>query len=705
MAEEIIDQSSTMSGGVEPTLGVQPVEQEPLDITVKQSKNVLTKLVDGLANYAAARSEWEQHWRESQDIYEGSDGADSQWPYSSRYEIPEAFRQTEGQKALIVNAFFGQPKWFEFDARHHGHEEDANVASHICRWQIKNFDLEDEIMTWPSEVVHYGVSYCTYGWSQFKRLRFKFSQDGRNDEFNETWRRETIEEIHGAPFVEYLSPWKVFHHPLVDRVAQSPVVYIVENVSGDYLLSQMRHGFFDQKCVMRALEKRNNIPSDLAPELWEKPDRELLGDPEFELITAYTNGGRVYSIINREEVVQAQENAYGETPVLSLRNYQSPGNAYGISEPKQLQTEQALIRDLSSMAVDSIFFKLQPMWLYSPELQRYFGDQDFAFKPGMAMQAENPATALVPTTTTNEAAAIFAHAETVRGHAQLKTNYTDIVSGSGPQGVKTAFQHERLQSAASARLETRIIMWEPRIRKLYEALHRLNAQFLNERIALRIDGMNGGSAYGRYKDGSIAYQEQPLASGEVTEGFGPESFETDIDVEVVLPRTMGTPMERQQRLLTLWGAISQDPRWAHEIVMEEMGRAFEFKNPKRLIVRPGYEKTSALKENADFFAYGVLPDVLQTEDHQSHLEAHAYVPQMQQFNMLNDSVRAKFIMHVEAHAKYLQQIQAMQMQQGGSPEQTGDTASPDVRSASSGLAEASSGPGEQGAMQQGAIKR
>jgi len=705
MAEEIIDQSSTMGGGVEPTLGASPTEQEPKDITVKQSEKVLTKLITGLGNYSTARKEQEQHWRESQEIYDGSDGQDSQWPYSSRYEIPEAFRQTEGQKALIVNAFFSQPKWFEFDARHHGHEEDANVAAHICRWQIKHFDLEDEIMTWPSEVVHYGVSYCTYGWSQFKRLRFKFSQDGRNDEFNKTWERETIEEIHGAPFVEYLSPWKVFHHPLVDRVAQSPVVFIVEHVSGDYLLSQMRHGFFDPKCVKRAIDKRNNIPQDLSPELWEKSDGELLGDPEFELITAYTNGGRVYSIINREEIVQAQENAYGETPVLSLRNYQAPGNAYGISEPKQLQTEQALIRDLSSMAVDSIFFKLQPMWLYSSELSRYFGDQDFAFKPGMAMQADNPAGALVPTTTTNEAAAIFAHAETVRGHAQLKTNYTDIVSGSGPQGVRTAFQHERLQTAASARLETRIIMWEPRIRKLYEALHRLNAQFLNERIALRIDGMQGGSAYGRYKDGNIAYQEQALSQGEVIEGFGPESFEPEIDVEVVLPRTMGTPMERQQRLLTLWGAISQDPRWAHEIVMEEMGRAFEFKSPKRLIVRPGYEKTSALKENADFFAYGAIPDVLQTEDHQSHLEAHAYVPQMKQFAMLNETSQAKFLMHVEAHAKYLQQIQGMSMQQGGSPEQNGDTASPEVRESSAGLAEASSGPGEQGAMQQGAIKR
>lgn len=700
---EVLEQGDTVGGVTPPATANPGDDQEEIDISKREKEKLLPRLITGFMQYADHRTEWEDHWRESNAIYEGRDGEDSQWPYSSRYEIPEAFRQCEGMKAFIMQGFFGQPHWFEYRARHNGAEEDANISSHIVRWQIKHFDMENDIITWPAEVVHHGVSYCQYGWSRFKRLKYKFNRT-ENEEFNASWEREAIEEIHGAPFVEYLSPWKVYHHPGVDRVEQSPLCYVVEHVSGDYLLTQARNGFFRRDAVLRALKERQAMPQDVA--FWKGNDNELLGDPEFELMYCWTNGGRVYAIVNREHIVQANQNEYGEIPLLNQRNYQSPGNPYGISEPKQLQPEQALIRDMMSMGVDSTFFKLQPMWIYNSELSRYFGNQDFAFKPGMAFQSDSK-DAISPVATTAESGQIFAHADRIRQYAQLKTSYTDIVSGAGTQGANTAFAHGRLQDAASSRLQARMMLWEPRLRKLYEKLHSLNAAYLDEKVAVQVEGVSGGRAFGRYRNNMVAYSDNPLGMNEeVSPGFGPESFEPEIDVIVEMPRTMGSPMERQQRLMAFWQVIAQDPRWAAEPVMEEIARAFEFPNPKRLIVRPETSQRDAAKENADFFAHGVIPDPLSSEDHQVHLELHSYVPKLPEFAQLPETTRGSWITHMQIHAAYLQKIQAMQMGQSGMPggmgEPTGDGAAPDVRQESTDMAEQASGPGGQGAMAMGA---
>lgn len=708
---QVVEQSDTV-GGVTPPASAPPGrDQEEIDMSRKEETRVLDRLVTGFMQYAGARAEWEAHWRESNEIYEGRDGENAQWPYSSRYEIPEAFRQTEGMKAFILNAFFGQPHWFEFKARHHGAEEDANISAHIVRWQIKHFGLEDDIMTWPAEVVHHGVSYCQYGWSQFKRRKFKFNRT-ENEDYDSAWEREAVEEIHGAPFVEYLSPWKVYHHPGVDKIEDSPLVYVVEHVSGDYLLTQARNSFYKMDRVRRALQEAQSMPQDVPAEVFRQGnDTEILGDPEFELMTVWTNGGRVYAIVNRQHVVQGNMNEYGDIPLLNQRNYQSPGNPFGISEPKQLQPEQALIRDLMSMGVDSTFYKLQPMWVYNSELSRYFGDKDFSFRPGMAFQADAP-NAITPVATTAESGVIFQHADRIRQYAQLKTSFTDIVGGTGTDGANTAFAHGRLQEAATSRLQARIMMWETRLRKLYEKLHSLNAQYLDERIAVQVEGVNGGKAYGRYRNGQVAYGDNPLDTGmEVVPGFGPESFEPEIDVMVEMPRTMGSPMERQGKLMALWQAIAQDPRWNVEPIQEEIARAFEFPNPKRLLVRPETSQRDAAKENADFFSTGVVPDPLASEDHQIHLELHSYVPKLPQYAGLPETLRGQWLMHMQIHAAYLQKLQAMQMGQSGmagtgappgGPEPTNDGTPPDVRQESTDLAEATSAPGDQGAMEMGA---
>jgi len=702
---EVVEQSDTI-GGAAPALSAPPsADQESVDVTSKEAEKLMPRLLLGFNQYADARKEQEEHWRESCAIYEGRDGEDAQWPYTSRYEIPEAFRQTEGMKAFILNGFFSQPNWFEYKARHYGSEEDANISTHVVQWQLKHFDQEDDLMTWPMEVVHNGVSYVQYGWSHFKRLKYKFNRT-ENEEYNKQWEQESTEEMQGAPFIEYLSPWKVFHHPGVDKIEHSPLVYVVQHVSGDYLLTQARTGFFDMKRVYQALQEKNAIPRDV--EIGDiEAGTELLGDPEFELMYVWTNGGRVYAIVNRNTMVQGNMNEYGEIPLLNQRNYQAPGNPFGISEPKQLQPEQSLIRDMMSMGVDSHFFKLQPMYIYNSDLARYFGDKDFAFRPGMAFQSDAGAQAIVPVTTQADSAQIFSNAERIRQYAQLRTNFTDIVAGTGTDGAQTAFAHGSLQTAATNRLNARMLLWETRLRKLYEKLHALNAAYLDERVAIQIEGINGGKAYGRYKDGGVAYGDNPLSSGmDAIPGFGKESFTPEVDVEVKMPRTMEAPQQRQARLMTLWGAISQDPRWAVEPIMEEIGRAFEFPSPKRLIVRPATAQRDAAKENADFLSNGVIPEPLGSDDHQVHLELHAYMPQMPAFKGLPQTLRAQFLQHMQIHQAYLQKIQEMTMGQSGMaapPQPTrGDSASPEVREQSSMMADEMSSPGEMGAAEMGA---
>jgi hypothetical protein len=703
---EIIERNDTI-GGAAPAISAQPNgTQESVDLTKKEEAKLMPRLLLGFNQYADARKEQESHWIDSCAIYEGRDGEDSQWPYTSRYEIPEAFRQTEGMKAFILNGFFSQPQWLEYKARHYGNEEDANISTHIVLWQLKHFDQEDDLMTWPMEVVHHGVSYCQYGWSHFKRLKYKFNRT-ENCEYDKQWEQESTEEMQGAPFVEYLSPWKVFHHPGVDKIEHSPLVYVVQHVSGDYLLTQARAGFFNLQQVYKALQEKNAIPRDV--EIGEiGPDAELLGDPEFELMTVWTNGGRVYAIVNRSTMIQGNMNEYGEIPLLNQRNYQAPGNPFGISEPKQLQPEQSLIRDMMSMGVDSHFFKLQPMYIYNSDVARYFGDKDFAFRPGMAFQSDAGEKAIIPVTTQADSSQIFSNAERIRQYAQLRTNFTDIVAGTGTDGAQTAFAHGALQQAATSRLNAKMLLWETRLRKLYEKLHALNAAYLDERVAIQIEGVSGGKAYGRYKDGGVAYGDNPLGAGrEVTPGFGVESFTPEVDVEVKMPRTMEAPQQRQVRLMTLWNAISQDPRWAVEPVMEEIGRAFEFPSPKRLIVRPATAQRDAAKENADFLSNGVIPEPLSSDDHQIHLELHAYLPQMPTYQNIPQTLRAQFLQHMQIHQSYLQQIQQMTMGQSGvaapaEPTQ-GDGTSPEIREQSSQMAEETSAPGMMGASEMGAM--
>ena len=652
---------------------------------------LVTKLKDVFRGYADAR---EQHietmWDLSEKIYLGKDDEISNWPYAANYKINEVFRQVESQKAIASGMLFGQPKWFEFTPRVGGQENQANTATRIVHHQLKTLGLDRELFKWIHEIFKYGTGYLQYGWASLKRSKRKFTKVLDEDLKPGTvaYQKQFEELSHGGPFLEWVNPWKVYHADNVDDIADSPWTIIREPVSAEYLITQAIEGHFDENQVRLCLKNSNTLSNDFSSDnhLSSIVDADIVGNPEFELRTHYSNGGWCYTTVGEDMVVQARRNPFGVVPMFSIRNYQQAECAYGISEPWLLYYEQMLLRDVCSMWVDSIHYRLQPMFVVRESLRNQW--EQTGFRPGATVFTDRPTEDVHPLPTTAGGFELQNSAEWVRKNMALETAMTDEVTGQGSRH-RTAMGLMRLQEAAGARTELKIAQWEPIIREVYGTLYQLNAHYLNHQIALRVYGTDGAEAFGHY---------------------GPENFSGDVDVEVQLPRTMTPPAERQQKLLLFYQQVLQRPDlWNVEAIQEEMARAFEFVEPRRLIASPARNQEDALYENADFLATGFITPPLPQDNHQLHLKTHAVVTLVPQFGEKTPEEMNSFKRHIMRHQQFLAQLQAAGGMTGGAPpagigqEPVADTTSGAVRSEVTNRTEAAIGPGQMGAEQQGVL--
>ena len=670
----------------DPTLGLPPIHED-YRTNEKRQEMVVGRLTQQFTHYAQQRANHvEKLWELAEQIYLGEDNSSIN-PYSAQYEIKEVFRQLESEKALAIGQLFGNELWFEYKPRVAGQEEQANIATQMVHYQLKSMGGDEALFKWVQECFKWGTTYLQYGWSQFRRQRKKITKivldDGRP-----AWKRDDEEVVHGGPYLEWLNPWKVYHHPDVDKISDSPWVFVREMVSGEYLKTQTREGFFDEEKVKKALAEGAAISGDFLTSsadrhIWDANDEELLGDKEFELTTAWSNGGWVYSLINGRHLAQAQRQNYSMIPMFNLRNYPQADLGYGISEAVLLAAEQMLLRDICSMWVDTVHYRLNPMFVVKEYLRNQW--EQVRFVPGETLYAERPNEDIQKLDVSAETFQLQQAAEYVRRGMTLATGMTDEVTGLG-SSHRTASGLMRLQDAASARGALRIAQWEPTFREVYGGLYTVNSLFLDEEIALRVYGVDGSQVFNR---------------------FGPENFSGDIDVEVNLPRTMQPPAERQRTMLLFYQQALQRPDlWNLGLLQEELARAFQFRFPRRLITSPARSQEDALWENQDFMATGFIADPAANDNHQGHLQIHGMLSLAPEFAQRSPVEITSFKRHLARHQAFLQ----MQMAQGGGmapaagmPALTGDGASMAQRMESSGIAEGSTGPGQMGGEVQGEL--
>jgi hypothetical protein len=112
----------------------------------------------------------------------------------------------------------------------------------------------------------------------------------------------------------------------------------------------------------------------------------------------------------------------------------------------------------------------------------------------------------------------------------------------------------------------------------------------------------------------------------------------------------------------------QDPRFNFPYLVEQAGLAFEFPNPRKLLMDPGRSRTEAFQDIEDFVRYGILPEPLPTDNHQERLQIYAMFAQTPRYASLDDTMKVQFERNVRMHEDYLAQMQAMGGGGGGIPE-------------------------------------
>jgi hypothetical protein len=667
--------------------GRDPYEGDPIDLKLGDVEENAKLVLAIFQLYEQMRAPMEADWQEAEDLYDGKDVLNAQnWPYSSSYNIPEIWRQTESQKALALQAYFGQPRDFEYKPRFSEGLADAQAATGVVRNQIKRYSLRKQLMDFLTEVFIPGVSYLTYDWHVFKTNKMKITKLG--DTEKPSWKREPEEVYVSSPCLEYLDHWKVYCSPFTPNIQDSPYAFVCQRVTGDYLITQVNSNKYDQAAVEKALESGDSADFVEGRQYEFGSEEEQFNEGTFQEIKCYTNGGIEYVILNSKEgpvIVRQRRCVFPEIPIFNLTNYGKPTQHHGKGEPMLLKEDSKLLHDLVSMMVDGAHFGLNPSWLAEEDMRKQLENMFMA--PGTIVFGKPGSVQPFPSNVkTDQLMHLIGF---VREWMQSQTGMTNEVTGIGSR-QRTATGLARLQQAASARIEQKTLYWTPVFEKIYMTLHKLNAAFLNKEYAAEIEGADGKMAYARYVD--------------------PTAFNAEVDVEVLLPDTMDAPQEKQAKAMQLLQIAQGNPQINQEPILELLAVAFDI--PKRsLIVDPAATQSDALYENEDLLSTGYIADPKPTDDHGLHWRVHTLALRTPEI-AANRAARMALTKHMEKHQKYLSQMQQMQAQnqmaaQGagmGEPG-AGQDAGAGVRGEASARTESMFNNGQAGAAQAGAMQQ
>lgn len=664
----------------DPTAGQAPILDEVWDAEGGDLEPLGERLQSLFVQFESARSAVaEGGWELSEKLYDGLVDGPS-FPYGALYEIREVFRQVEASRAMMAVSLFGQRRRFKYLPLQPEVEDVSNKATAAVRQQLKEFKLNSQLIRWVKMPAKVGISYLYEGWAGYKRIKRKLSQ--LHSVEGKTFERLCEEVKHGGPWIEWLDHWKVFAWPWIEQIENQRCVFVRELVDGEYLRTMVRENEFDRDQVEKALESEANgvDKGDFHRGEWESNNFAETGDKEYELITCWTSTGWVYAMVGTT-VVQGKRNGFERIPIRALKYYAREGEHYGQSEPQILAAEQILLRDAASMWVDSIHYKLQPMWVASNTMRQSF--KNTTFRPGGVIWVDGkPDEMIKPLPTTQDTFQLGQVLETIRRYMQNDTSLTDEVTGLGSRH-RTATGLQALQQAASLRHKLKLIEWTEDIEQVYLDIYEMNRMFLNEDVFARVESVNGEVMPGSY---------------------GPEIFMPEVEVELNIPDSMEAPGVRQQRIIPFLQMAQRDPRLNFPYLVEQAGLAFEFPNPKKLLIDPARSKSDTLQDIADFVKYGILPDPMPTDNHQERLQIYAMFSQTPTYAGLDDMMKEKFERHVRIHEDYMAQMASISGGNGGITEGDDGPQYP-VSDEANARTEAIMQNGQTGAAQQGRLMK
>lgn len=657
----------------------QEVETPPA-INEDARKNIdqlTTNLIHQYNRYRGWReSNQEPIWDRIYDSYHGLSD-DNNFPYASNYKIRETFRQIETLKPQISDLLLPDDNLFEYKSTSDANIDDALAATSIVHQHIETHKLRGAIQGWLDDAIQWGTSYLEFGWSEYEDLeRVIAIEHDIQDDGSKQWKRNSSIQVKEGPKLRHLNHWQVYTDPFTEDLRDSPYVFVRKIVSGTWCKQKIVEGHFDKKVVQKLLsdtkggrpnQTRGNLNAAAAHDMLDEDIRNIQDNSEFELLTCYTNNGWVYSVL-QDVIVRAQENPYDRAPILTLRNYPQTGEHYGISEAEVIYGDQMLVDDMASMWVDTVHTTLNPAWIVDATERKNWSIT--SMRPGAVAYFNNieniKPVPVTPTTFEIQNSMGFA-----LQRMQLGTGVTDETSGSSKQ--RTASGIARLQDAAGVRIRHKVKYFGPVFGELYRIIYNLEGQFLDEEVAVRLEGDEATDSF---------------------KVFSPLVFSGQVDVQVVTPNTLTSPQERQSKWASLWQLIGQDPRFDWESVALELLRAYEIKRPRRAIANPARIQEDALSEVKNFLQSGVYPPTKAYDSHQTHIDMMDMIESTDIFSTLPPVFQQNHMYHKQEHMFYVQQ----QQQAAGQLAQvdtTGGGDEADLRT------EAQFGNAQTGAMQQG----
>jgi hypothetical protein len=568
--------------------------------------------------------------------------------YHHTYVIREIFRQVETLKPEVFERFFSREQLFRYKAKRPGFEEAAAAATQIVHDQLAaNLGRNMRALwDWMDTAILWGTSYLIFGWRSFKHTQWKINRVHDPVTREPWWDRETDEVIEEGPYLDHRTPFEVYTHPEVADVGQSPVVFQRETITPAGLKTLVRSGWADADLVKKAAAGGKltalDIEGELRPEDFPLLDLPSEEDERMELLTGWTNDGWEYGVLNREYLIRAREMEFARPTIVCLRNYPQVREHYGTPEPLVLLEEQNLLNDFMSMFADGVHFTCNPMFKMTREahtswLQTYF-------QPGGAVVLDkldqlaplgvNPAVLDLP----NVAGFILNNmkATGIRDVAQL--------------GQPTATQHMSVVSAAGKRVSYKIARWKPEFRHIYTALYELNRLYLDQEVAVRMEGPAGAEAFARYE---------------------PTVFDADVDVQVELADEAEADPEAALRWQNALRLSAGDPGVDRAALWERFFRAMRVREPRKLLLDPTLAYSDAQRENTEAVLHGFLPLPRAQDNDQIHLGVHAPLRASPLGRLQEPEAMASFERHCMAHAERLMARQQSRAQFGTAMEGPG----------------------------------
>lgn len=384
------------------------------------------------------------------------------------------------------------------------------------------------------------------------------------------WIRSTL--IYGTG-VMYMM-WDIDHVvalnvPLRDFII-NPAYTGLENIGPDfycgrrYLTTKDELETFEvldtdenSKTFGELIKKYKNLDKIQGKKSGDETDKEkkemfygsTVNDPEnsqVEVLEIWTQD-KVYSVANREIVIQCEDNPYkvtaqetdenakGLIPFIVQRNYTDESLFYGAGEVEKIADAQELLNDITNQNTDAITFTLNPMYTLDPK----YGDliEEIENLPGAVYPVE--ANALQPIKMGNVPSDAFNERQNLKNEIRETTASTEVTKGVTDENSATATEIRATVAQAGQRFGIKITQIEN------EGFHRL-ARIVFEMVRLYVDSPMMVRITGK--------------SGTRWEAFDPAEFGGNYEPRVQLQSTVEANKNLEtQKAMDMYAALMQDP--------------------------------------------------------------------------------------------------------------------------------------------------